>query len=236
MRSFIRAAGVVAGMVCLAIASAPSRAATIGASGDTSMPSASTSYNGGLTFNITENVAVDPNAGPWHKDLVANNGSNSGQNRTIMEVITNLGGVAWSDWHEQVLSRTTINQPNDAPGFLFQNGSLSVSANYGSGQVALTEGTDYTVVAPAYAGPAAGLNGPNWETIDIFLSPARYIGVGNSLIIQRDIFEVFGDANTWMTGEAATIGEYPTTTGVPEPAAGLSFAAFALLASRLRRR
>jgi hypothetical protein len=135
-----------------------------------------------------------------------------------MEVLTNLGGIAWSDWHEAVLSRTEINMPNDAPGFLFRNGSLSVSANYGSGPVALVEGTDYTVVAPPYAGPAAGLNGPNWETIDITLSPARFIAPGNSLIIQKDIFEVFGDATIWMTGEAAEIGEYPTTTGVPEPA------------------
>jgi hypothetical protein len=231
--SRIHALAALTGMLCLI--APPAHAATIGASSDTSKPSALTSYNGGMMFNITENVAVDANAGPWHKDLVANNGSLSGQSRTIVETLTNLGGIAWSDWHEQVLSRTDINMPNDAPGFLFRNDSLSVSADYGSGPVALSEGTDYTVVAPPYAGPAAGLNGPHWETIDIILSPARFIDVGDKLIIQKNIFEVFGDANTWMIGEAAQIGEYPTTTGVPEPAAGLSLAAGLTLVLRRRR-
>jgi hypothetical protein len=239
MRSLIRALGALTGIVCLMLwAPAALRAATIGASSDTSKPSASTSYMSGLTFNITENVAVDPNAGPWHKDLVATTGTASGQDRTIMEMLTNLGGIAWSDWHEAVLTRTTINMPNDAPGFLFRQGSLSVSANYGSGPVALSEGTDYTVTPTLYSGPGSSGNNGNWEAIDITLSPARFIAPGNTLSIQKNIFEVFLDGDTWMTGEAAQIGEYPTTSGVPEPAAlgvtGVALAAF--ISGRRRRR
>src|SRR4051812_24290665 len=119
MQNRIRAAAALAGMVCVIIAAPSLRGATIGASSDTGMPSQITSYSIAAGVSITEDVALNPTAGPWLKDLVAANPSASGANRNITEVLTNLGGIAWSDWHEQVVSRTTINQPNDSPGYLF---------------------------------------------------------------------------------------------------------------------
>jgi len=237
MRSFIRAAGALAGMVCLMLGAPPVlRAATIPASSDTSKPSTLSTYNIASGVNITENVALDPNAGPWLKDLVATNGSASGVDRNITEVLTNLGGVTWSDWHEQVVTRTTINMPNDSPGFLFRQNSVNVLADYGSGFVPLNEGTDYTITPTNYSGPGSSGNNGNWEAFDITLVPVRFINPGNRLQIQKQIFEVFLDADTWMTGEAARISQYPTATGVPEPMAGGAVVMTALMTSLRRRR
>jgi hypothetical protein len=75
----------------------------------------------------------------------------------------------------------------------------------------------------------------HWEAISILFAPHRVIETGDVLLIEKDIFEVFGDANIWMPGEAAQIAEYPT--GVPEPAAlsTLAIATGALLGGRRRR-
>ncbi|MGH7179849.1 MAG: PEP-CTERM sorting domain-containing protein [Tepidisphaeraceae bacterium] len=204
--------------------------AAIGASGDTSMPSTTTDhFFGGGGFNINETVFLDPTAGPWIKNL-HNGGSGhaSGQQVQIVELLTNTGNEPWTDWHERVVTRTTISSPNDAPGFLFNSNSLSLDADYGAGFVPLTEGVDYTVSPTFYSGPGGDPGNSNhWEAIDLFFAPGREILLGDTLQIQKTIFEVFLDGNIWQPGEIATIAEYPT----PEPSSaavvGMSLLAFA---------
>src|SRR5262249_48036129 len=151
-----------------------------------SKPSQATSYPrmGSGGFQVTETVALDPAFGPWQKSLVNTGpgGVASGVDLPISELLTNVGTQAWSDWHEQVLSRTTINNPNDSPGFLFRQGSLTVAANYGSGFVPLTQGVQYTLVTTPYSGPPDPTgNDSNWEAIDIFFQPGFQIAPGNTL-------------------------------------------------------
>ena len=218
----------------------PQIAMAIGASPDPSKPSQASSYlriggGPGSGFEIVEPVDLDPAAGPWEKTLM-NNGQGGvarGVDLSISEVLTNIGTESWTGWHEHIVSRTTINSPNDSPGFLFREGSLTLSANYGLGFVPLTQGTHYTLATTPYSGPPDPLgNGTNWEAIDIFFLPAAQIGPGNILRIDKEIFEVFLDANIWRPDEAAIIAEFPA---VPEPA-GLSVCALALAAVARRRR
>ena len=193
--------------------------AAIGASGDASKPSQPTSYPRTGGFQITENVALDPAFGPWQKSLVNTGGGvASGTDLPITELLTNIGNQSWSDWHEEVLSRTTINNPNDSPGFLFRQGSLTLAANYGAGFVPLTQGVQYTLVTTPYSGPPDPMgNDGNWEAINILLQPGFEIAPGNTLRIDKGIFEVLLDANPWRPDDAAVIGEFPSA--VPEPAA-----------------
>jgi hypothetical protein len=115
---------------------------------------------------------------------------------------------------------------------LFRENSLTLSANYGAGVVPLTQGVDYTIVTTS--GPPGSGNGPDWETITIAFAPNRVIEPGDILHIEKDIFEVFGDANIWMPGEAAQIGEYPI--GVPEPGGVMMVAIAGSAVVRRRRR
>jgi hypothetical protein len=234
----LAALSAISFLSCAQVASA-----AIGASGDASKPSQSTSYNrfgggggGGGNFQVVEGVALDPLAGPWQKSLVNNGpgGVASGVDVAITEILTNVGAVPWTDWHENVVSRTTIFAPNDSPGFLFRQGSLTLSADYGAGFVPLTQGTDYTLVTTPNSGPPdPSGNDANWEAIDIFFNPSANIGPGNTLRIDKSIFEVFLDGNVWQNGEAAVIAEFPSA--VPEPAA-VAICAGALMAIAQRRK
>jgi hypothetical protein len=222
--------------------------AVIGASGDLTQPSAPpSSYpvtggggggggGGPANVSIVEDVALDFAAGPWLKDLVnvTAGGFLSGQNRRISELLTNAGALTWTGWHERIVSRTTVGggPADNSPGFLFRENSLTLSANYGAGVVPLTQGVDYTIVTTS--GPPGSGNGPDWETITIAFAPNRVIEPGDILHIEKDIFEVFGDANIWMPGEAAQIGEYPI--GVPEPGGVMMVAIAGSAVVRRRRR
>jgi len=228
------ASGTLAVVLALILSpSAPIAAAVINASDDTSQPSQSTSYDrtGGSIggFAVVEDVALNSAAGPWQTSLVnsAQSGVASGDDLPIVETFTNLGTQSWLRWHEHVASRTTISSPND-PGFLFRQGSLAVSADYGAGFVTLTQGVDYTLVAPPFPGPQGMMeNGGNWESIDIIFQPLRQIASGNRLRINKDIFEVFNDSDPWRPAEAAVVSQFPSA--VPEPAGGLICVAVALL-------
>jgi hypothetical protein len=235
------ASGALAALLALFLfPSAPITAAVINASADTSQPSQSTSYDrtGGSIggFAIVEDVALNPAAGPWQTSLVnsAQSGVGSGDDLPIAETFTNVGTQSWLRWHEHVASRTTISTTDDTPGFLFRQGSLSVAADYGAGFVTLTQGVDYTLVAPPFPGPQGMMeNGGNWESIDIFFQPLRQIASGNKLRINKDIFEVFNDGDPWRPAEAAVISQFPSA--VPEPSGGLVCVAVALLAAARRR-
>src|SRR4051812_25557851 len=123
-------------------------AAVIPASGDITKPSTSSNYSvTGSAVPVVESVSRDPLAGPWLTNFTNNTGGGrpSGQDTTMIDVLTNLGALAWTGWHEKVESRTTQNTPNDSPGFLFDSIHLQVMGDYGSGFVTLTQGVDYTV-------------------------------------------------------------------------------------------
>jgi hypothetical protein len=257
--SAVRRVGVVlaqaAAVTLFAAGGAPmARGAVIGASFNEALPSTVTSYSvfgggggggggGGVPdVSIVEDVALDFAAGQWLKDLVnaTANGFPSGQNRTISEVLTNAGAFTWTGWNEHVVSRTNGGGGGGGgggtggpPGFLFRNGSLSLSADYGAGTVPLTQGVDYTVTP--VSGPPGSGNGDDWEAVTITFAPNRVIEPGDVLSIGKDIFEVFGDANIWEPGEAARVGEYPI--GVPEPSgiATIAIAGMAGAATRRRR-
>lgn len=110
-----------------------------------------------------------------------------------------------------VLSTTTVDDNSNYPGFLFRAGSLSVFRNGGI----LTQGMDYTLVAEEFSDPVGGNDG-DWLGMSPFFSSGSEILPGDTLRITKQIFEVYGDANIWMTNEIALVGQYPT---VPEPAA-----------------
>lgn len=233
-RSLSCLAGIAA-VIC--VAQTREALAQVGASGNAGNGSQTTVHNsmgfGGNThFEITENVTLDPSAGHWLKELVnvSGQGIASGNNVQLIEVLTNTGTIPWTDWHERVISRTTLNNPDDAPGYLFRSGSLSLSADYGAGFVPLVEGVDYTVSPTFYSGPPDPGNNFDWEMIDIFFSPLATILPGDVLRIEKQIFEVFGDANIWRPDDVAIIAQYPT----PEPAS-LSLCAFAVVFLARRR-
>jgi len=217
--------------------------AVVLASGDFSKPSQETSYplvgtgTGEDGFVITESVEHNLNFGPWQKRLINTRGMGipSGNDILIRETLTNLGNARWTDWHERVISRTSISQQDDSPGFLFTAGSLFVSADYGAGFVNLVQGVDYQRIVTPYSGPPEPGNNGNWEAIDIVFAPNRVIETGDVLRIEKRIFEVFGDANVWMPGmeNAAIIGQFPT---VPEPGAMMCVASGAMLLVRRRAR
>ncbi len=229
--------------VALFLSAPPARASTIGASGDTSQASVTTIYSitgtpATAATTLTEDIAQLASNGPWHTNLVNNTSGGpingelfSGTNVAVTEVLTNLGAVSWTQWTEQVLSRTTIGTPNDAPGFQFRTNTISLQRDTGPGFVALVAGTDYTLVgnfAPAPSFP------DGWESFTIFLSAGAAINPGNRLRISEQVFEVFGDGNTWASGETASIAQFPGL--VPEPATLglLGIAGLTLLARRRR--
>ena len=219
-------------MVC-GYHSSNANAQTIGASGNTNAPSITTDHDTqGGQFQINRDVALSDLAGPWEKLLKNNTASPffSGQTVMITETLTNTGTVPWTDWHEHVVSRTTLNQPDDSPGFLFDRTFLQLEADYGSGLVNLNLGIDFITFNDPYSGPSFGGNNNHWEAINIFFAPGKEIQPGDTLVIRKRIFEVFGDANVWEQQEIAVIAEYPT----PEPVSAALFgvAALGLLARR----
>lgn len=214
---------------------ARSAEAAVNASGDGGNPISTATYGGDIGgFVVTEDVALNPLAGPWHKELV-NLGSEilSGERVSVFETLTNVGS-AWGDWHEAIFS-TTFGGSTYA-GFLFDKDSLILSADRGSGIVVLTEGVDYALETTDFTGPGAGGDNDGWVAISIVFAPGAEIESGETLLIEKQIFEVFLDVNTWASEEAAVISQYPTP--VPEPpkalllAAGL--AAVAALGARAR--
>jgi len=201
----------------------PARAATISASGDTSMPSTTTNYSltgtpSSASVSIIENVIDDAASGPWHK-MVANgtNGAiSSGQDVSLLETFTNAGLTPWTGWHEEVVTRTTINHPNDSTDYLFHQGTLSVQADYGAGLVGLTQGVDYTLTTVPYSGPSdPGGNDNGWEALTINLSPTKQILTGDKLVVNKSMFEVFLNGDIWHVDQNAELAQYPTV--VPEP-------------------
>jgi hypothetical protein len=237
MRYHLAASMAVAVVLSLAAA----RSLAVDASPDITQPITTTSYfvNGtpsSASTSITENVASDPASGPWHKNLINNTGNSiaSGNNVGVQEILTNTGTPAWTGWNERVVTRTTINTPNDSPGFLFRQGSLSLQGDYGSGFVPLTQGPDYTLTPVPYTGPPDPTgNDQGWEAVTISLAPARQILNGQRLQINEQVFEVFLDGNLWAPSEAAELAQYPIA--VPEPA-GLAVIALAATGMLARRR
>jgi hypothetical protein len=220
-------------IVCLAFALPARQARAVSASGDLLQPSQSTSNS--ITAPILESVAYDTSAGPWLNNMVNDMGHGiaSGNNVAIIEELTNSGGATWTAWSESVASRTAIDNPDDAPGFLISPGTVSVEADLGSGFLTLVSGTDYVLTTTDYSGePFSGNNG-NWEAIRIDLMPSAQIAPGDKLRINKEVFEVFGDGNVWQPDEAAQIAEFPV---VPEPGALAILAlAAALPLLRVRR-
>ena len=241
-RSFRISASLLAIALLLAAGATAARAAVIFASPDTSQPFSTTNHsiigtapNGG-NVTLTQDIAHDPTAGPWHKNLINNTtGPNMGQifsgsNVAVTETMTNLGLVPWNQWTETVVTRTTIGSPNDSPGFQFQQGSVFVSADYGAGFVPLTNGVHYTLTGtPA---PGVGFDPNGWETVQITLLPGSQINPGNALQISQNLFEVFGDGNVWVSGEAAELAQFPA---VPEPTSMMMLALPLALLARRRR-
>lgn len=222
MKRLLTAATAMLVVACLSYT--PSVFAQVGASGNNNQPSETTSYNlsqGGDSFDITEDVVLDPGSGPWLKELVNNSGQGiaSGMEKTINETLTNAGTIPWTDWHEEVISLTTIIMPDDAFGFVFPQNPINLMADYGGGFVNLVEGPDYSLIGTPYSGPGMAGN-MGYVAIDIFFAPGATIYPGDTLKIEKRIFEVFNDANIWQPGEAAVIAEYPT----PEPVSAALFA------------
>ena len=228
VKSFV---AIVCLLFCFFFALPRAHAQVVFASGDPNAPPTIDvmSFSSG-TFSITSAVAYEEGAGQWHKELIAPpSGGNSGQRFDIVETIENVGAHTWTDWHERVVSTTTINDPNgNDPGFLFDNDSLHVSRN----NVLLNLGTDYQLVPQPFNFGPPGENFGHWYAFDIFFELGSTIQPGDALRIEKQIFEVFRDANIWMPGTIAVIAQYPT---VPEPTA-LLLASAGLLASSVRRK
>jgi hypothetical protein len=231
----------LAGSVLLLYGSASTVRALVGASGGAGPPVDSTHFiTGGPgigSVSISESVSLDPAAGPWRKNLVNNGiGRGSGEDVAIVETLTNVGNITWTDWHEHVVSTTDFGGGITGKGFLFRADSLALSADYGAGFVPLTLGVDYTVVPTLYSGPFSPppmTNVGQWEAIDILFSPGRFIETGDFLRISKSIFEVFLDGDPWRPEETAVVAEYPT----PEPSAvAMCVAAAAVVMLRARAR
>jgi|GEM_PF-4212926 len=210
--------------------------AGIGASEDVGNSSTTTEYNGGNGgFEIIEDVTYDPGAGPWIKQLINNPSGGpivSGFRVNIMETLTNTGTRSWTDWHEEILTDTLINGFPER-GFLFDKNFLNLMADYGNGFQPLAEITDYTVMGMDYVGPGSSNENMGLEAIWIFFEPHAVIQTGDTLKIEKQIFEVHLDANVWQPGEFVEIAQYPT---IPEPSSILLAAAsLVFLACRRRK-
>jgi hypothetical protein len=194
------------------LAATRSAQAVIVAGDNPSGPSIATSYNGGIGgFTVAETVSYSGAAGAWQKALV-NTGQMilSGTEAPIHEQLTNAGPSAWTGWHEEVLADPLGDPP--FPDFLFTAGSVQLDRN----GVLLSQGTDYTLTATT-ASPGLGNSpGGDWSAFSILFKPSAQIHPGDTLGIRKNIFEVFGDADTWDPNERALLGENPTA--VPEPA------------------
>jgi hypothetical protein len=189
--------------------------APLGASGNFNLPTTDTEYLGdqGGGFDIVASLHLDPFAGPWVKSLTNLGPSlSSGTEVFITETLTNDGPITWTDWHEEIIS-VGGGSGGQLPGFLFRNGSVNLQADYGAGFVSLFEGPDYTLQTMVYDGPPISGNNNNWEAVWIFFEPHAVIETGDTLRIEKRIFEIYGDGNIWQTGESAQIAQYPT----PEP-------------------
>ena len=77
----------------------------------------------------------------------------------------------------------------------------------------LVQGVDYTLTPIPNTGPPVGGDNAHWQGFNVTFTPARRIATNNKLRIQKDIFEMFGDANIWTQGESAQLAEFP----IPEP-------------------
>jgi hypothetical protein len=207
--------------VAILAAGASARAVVV-AGFDPTGPSMGTQYSGNSSggFMVVDNVSFNPAAGTWNKALRLTDGTSSGTEVPINETITNAGPLAWTGWHEQVLTTTNVNGDPNYPDFLFRNGSLTVSRN----GVPLSQGADYTLVTDSFLNRSTTEG--DWRTVSILLNPASDIQVGDTLGITERIYEVFGDGDTWMPNEIALVGQNPT---VPEPST-LALAAFGGLA------
>jgi hypothetical protein len=245
MRDSLRMTAAVAALLLLTHVAHRAHAATILSSSDNTQNFSSTNHvvlgpAGGASVVVTQDVGHSPSFGPWRKFLI--NGAtdpsaspphsiSSGVDVGMLETLTNLGGVAWNQWTEKVLTRTTIATPNDSPGFQFKNGSLLVEANYGSGFVVLTQGVHYTAVATPASGIGFDPNGS--EALTINFQTGFHIEPGDKLRLSANIFEVFGDGDVWQQGLAAGITAFPGV--VPEPAAmGMIALATTMLLRRRR--
>jgi MYXO-CTERM domain-containing protein len=221
--------------LCAVLGATRSALAVVAASDNPSGPSTTTHYTGNQSsgFSIVENIAYDPSAGQWQKELenvgsgIGNGQIFSGVHVAVDELLTNAGGDTWTDWHEAVLS---MNVSPPGPGFLIDSGTMSVYRNNGL----LTPGSDYSVVPVTLANEDST---PDWSAVSIFFNPGSYIQPSDTLRITEQIYEVFGDGNTWVVGESAVLGQY---SSVPEPAslslASLGSAGLCLLWLKRRRR
>jgi PEP-CTERM motif len=184
-------------------------------------------------FVVNEDVSYSAAAGSWHKEFT-NTGAGgvaSGFDVSLDETFNNVGELAWTDWHETVLSTTTVNDDSNYPGFLFTAGSVSVYRNGGL----LTPGAQYTLVPDVFMQPGSPENNGNWIGLTLLFGPGNQILPGDTLRVTKQIFEVFLDANVWMPDESAVVGQYPT---VPEPSTFVlaALASMGWLALRYRRR
>jgi hypothetical protein len=215
--------------ICLVAMSAafltPSAAfAVIVASDNPSGPSTTTHYVGTQAggFSIAENIAYDPTAGQWIKELEngggdAFNGSiSSGTHVAVDESLTNAGAATWTDWHEAVLS---FNNNPSGPGFLIDSETMNVYRNGGL----LSPGSDYSIVPVTLINEGTPAD---WSAVSIFFNPNSSIQPGDTLRISQQIYEVFGDSNVWNLGESAVLGQYPSS--VPEPSSFI-LAAFGMI-------
>jgi hypothetical protein len=221
--------------LCVVIGSTRSALAVVADSDNPSGPSTTTHYTGNESsgFSIVENIAYDPSAGQWQKEL-ENVGSGTGNGQifsgvhvAVDELLTNVGEDTWTDWHEAVLS---MNSSPPGPDFLIDSGTMSVYRNGGL----LNPGSDYSIVPVSLANEDST---PDWSAVSIFFNPSSSIQPSDTLRITEQIYEVFGDGDTWVVGESAVLGQYPS---VPEPAslslASLGSAGLCLLWLNRRRR
>ena len=201
-----------------------SLASAISASPNGGLPQQTSHFVADGGFGFAADVVYDPSFGPWVKELENAGLAASGEDVLVLEVLTNTGSQTWTDWHEVVVSTTTVPGVGVVPGFLFRAGSLSLFRD----GAPLVEGVDYTVTPTVHTasggpGPPPSTNFGNWEAVSILFTPSGQIAPGQTLVIEMSIFEVFLDANVWAPGEAAVIEEYPTLSpATPVPSVGVA--------------
>lgn len=201
--------------------------AGITASGNFNNPSTTTQHVGDKPdgFEITDDVGFDPSKGPWIKQLVNDPqgiGISSGNRVNIIETFTNTGTQHWTDWHEEILTTTIFvgggggggGGGEPPPGFLFDKNFFNLMADRGAGFEGLVENVDYTKATMEFLGPGSGNDNMGLEAIWIFFEPHAAIQPGDTIKIEKQIFEVHLDGNIWQPGEFVEIAQYPT---VPEP-------------------